>query len=877
MMAKLLVRLGQMLLRLRYRIRVTGIGPVAARGRRGILFLPNHPALIDPVIMMSVLHPRFAVRALSDQDQIDRLFIRWLAAQFHTIPVPDMLKHGPASRAAVTRAMDECIAALRRGENVLLYPAGRIYRRRLEDLRGNSAVEIVLQALPDVRVALVRTRGLWGSGFSRAAGRPPQVGAVLRKGALALLASGVFFAPRRRVTLEFHEPPDLPRGADRTALNRYLEAFYNRDSPPRTYVPYSVWDRRGVRTLPEPADAQWSGNVGDVPAATRLQVLQRLAEMSGQPPAAMQDSDQLAKDLGLDSLALVDLGLWLETEFGFAVADAPALNTVGDVLLAACGLVTTSGAAEPLPVPPTWLAAPAGAAVTTIEGNTLTGAFLRQARLTPDRVIVADHSGGRTYRDLMLGILALKPALQRLPGDYLGIMLPATAGTCVATLAAMFAGKIPVMVNWTVGLRNMTHALELLGVTRVLTADALVKRLEEQIPGLAEVKSRFLLLEDVRAGLSWRAKLGAKIRSRCCWRSLTRAPCAATAVVLFTSGSESLPKAVPLTHANLLANMRDVLGGVRFRPHDRMLGMLPPFHSFGINCTTLLPVCAGVPVVFHPNPTQGGLLARMIEAYRVTLLIGTPTFLNNIVRAARDPQLATLRMVVSGAEKCPAHLYDTVAQRWPGMQVLEGYGVTECSPVISVNDPDRPRRGTIGKVLPSVKYARLDVETGRRAAPAQPGLLLVRGPSVFEGYLNYDGPSPFVDFENERWYSTGDLVTEDADGILTFAGRLKRFVKLGGEMISLPAIEEVLARAYTQPEDEGPVLAVESTPHELNPELVLFTIREVDRGEVNRRIREAGLSPLHNIRIVRKVDAIPVLGTGKTDNRRLKESLKVSP
>ena len=311
-------------------------------------------------------------------------------------------------------------------------------------------------------------------------------------------------------------------------------------------------------------------------------------------------------------------------------------------------------------------------------------------------------------------------------------------------------------------------------------------------------------------------------------------------------------------------------------PSDRLIGMLPPFHSFGITVTMALPLCAGMPTVYHPNPTEGGRLARLIEAYRVSLLVGTPTFLNGILRAAGVGQLKSLRAVIAGAEKCPPAVYESVTRVLPHLVLLEGYGITECSPVVSVNDERQPRPYTIGKILPSLRYAILDVDTGRRVGPGRPGMLILHGPSIFHGYANYDGPTPFLDYEGTSWYRTGDLVTEDAGGVLTFAGRLKRFVKIGGEMISLPAIEEVLARHYAGPDDEGPVVAVESVSAESNPELILFTVKDLDRETVNREIREAGLSPLYNIRFVRKLDQIPTLGSGKTDYRALKSLLIAS-
>lgn len=864
------------LLRLRYRIRVTGLEAVAARGTRGILFLPNHPALIDPAMVVSELHRRFQPRPLADRDQIDRPVVRSLAKVLRVIPMPDPAVYGQRSQAEVERAIAGCIEALKQGENILVYPAGRIMRQRTTDLAGNSAVETILREAPDIRVVLIRTTGLWGSGFGRASGHAPRLGALARRAVGALLANGIFFGPRRNVSIELAEPADLPRQADRDTLNRALEAFYNREAPPASYVPYTWWEAGGMHELPEPDSSRADSRMLDeIPAATRELVMSHLREVTGR--SRINPDDQLSRDLGLDSLALVDLAVWIENEFGFPVGDGGGLERVADVLLAARGEFGATVPTELKPVPTAWFDhnGPAGRAGVP-SGATLLDVLIDQVRQGPNRAVLADPASGvKTYREAITAILVLKTEIEALAGDYIGIMLPASSGAGLVYFAVLAAGKIPVMVNWTVGIRNMTHSLDLLGVRHVLTAGALVQRLESQTEGLDTLKPRFVLLEDVGRRIGWRRKVAALVRSRVGWVAVLRsARRHETAVVLFTSGSESLPKAVPLTHTNVLTNLKDLCHVFEFRHDDRLIGMLPPFHSFGLVITTVLPLLSGVPVVYHPNPTEGATLARLIHAYRVTLLVGTPTFLNGIVRVVKSNELDSLRAVISGAEKCPEQLYRLVQKLWPQVSVVEGYGITECSPVVSVNDVTAPQPGTIGKVLPSVEYTIVEVNGGSRVERGQPGLLLVRGPSIFGGYLNFDGASPFVEFDGRPWYRTGDLVTEAADGVLTFAGRLKRFVKLGGEMISLPAIEDVLNRHYVHASDDGPVLAVEATPVELNPELVLFTIREVAREAVNRCLREAGLSALYNIRTVVKLDAIPVLGTGKTDYRALKERLR---
>ncbi|MGB2820973.1 MAG: AMP-binding protein, partial [Phycisphaerae bacterium] len=435
-----------------------------------------------------------------------------------------------------------------------------------------------------------------------------------------------------------------------------------------------------------------------------------------------------------------------------------------------------------------------------------------------------------------------------------------------------------VMINWTVGPRNLAHCVGLVDVRHILTAGALTARLESMGADLSAVAERLVLLERLAGEVPGAAKLWAWVRARITWSRLARAAAdvrgSDPAVILFTSGSEALPKAVPLTHANILTNIRDIAELRVIQPGDRLLGILPPFHSFGLTVTTVLPFCMGVPVTHHPDPTEAPVLARLIDAYGTTIMVGTPTFLGAITRAARPEQLASLRLAVIGAEKCPDRVYELLGQVNPKMEILEGYGATECSPIVSVNRPGRVRQGTVGLPMASVRHAIVSTETLERTAPGRTGMMLVSGPSVFPGYLNYDGASPFVEFEGASWYRTGDLVSEDAEGVITFRGRLKRFVKMGGEMISLPAIEAVLQKHFPAPEgDEGPSLAVEASGEEGRTEIVLFTTQRLDRETVNRRIREAGLSGLHNIRRVIHVDEIPLLGTGKTDYRTLRERL----
>jgi long-chain-fatty-acid--[acyl-carrier-protein] ligase len=341
------------------------------------------------------------------------------------------------------------------------------------------------------------------------------------------------------------------------------------------------------------------------------------------------------------------------------------------------------------------------------------------------------------------------------------------------------------------------------------------------------------------------------------------------AVVLFTSGSEKAPKAVPLTHTNILSDLRAAIPHFEMTREMSILGFLPAFHSFGLSVTGLFPLLSGIRVARHPDPTDAGGLARKVAAYKPTILAGTPTFVSHILDRAKPDQLTSLRMIVVGAEKCPPGLFERCAQVAPGAVLLEGYGITECSPVVSANRPHENRPGTIGKPLPGVEVSVVELD-GDAALPAgEQGMLLVSGPTVFPGYLGHEGPQPFRERDGQRWYVTGDLAKIDADGFIHFAGRLKRFIKAGGEMISLPALEEPFARLYP-PSSEGPRVAVEGVETEGGRRVVLFSTEPLEVREANKVLEKEGFRGVMRLDEVRRVPSIPVLGTGKTDYKVLR-------
>jgi len=863
-MKRILNILVMAMLWLRYRITVKGLAEIHPDGRP-ILFLPNHPALVDPVIVMSRLLGRFQPRPLADESQVNRMFIRRIVGMLRTIVIPDLSTGGRNSRGQVEVGLQLIVDGLKQGDNVLLYPAGRLMRSPKEDLGANSAVHQIVSEVEDVRIVMLRTSGLWGSSFSRADGIPSLL-QRLCKHCVRILANGILFMPRRPVLIEVVEAVDFPRTAEKMVINAFLEQYYNGGEQPRLQVPY-FHGQGGVQQLPEPELQQALRDTSEITAATRQLVLAKIRDLAGVDQ--VQEEDHLARDLAMDSLVLVEFGLYLGEEFGVPAEHLDGLQTVADCVLAAGGIMPEAPSLSIEPVSPSWFAVGTDAPLDFPKGETVAEHFLTQAAKNPDQVIIADQiSGEKTYRQIIMALYALLPKIKKIPGSRVGIMLPASVSAVISYLGVMFAGREPVMVNWTSGTGQVNYCLKNCGVSHVLTARSFTSRLQNQGIPLEEVDVTWVYLEDLAKEISSLAKVMAFLKSRVSWQALRWAKITDTAAILFTSGSEAHPKSVPLSHDNFLANGRDFNQVLSLTGSDRLFGVLPVFHSLGLAGTVILPLCIGLRTVYWPNPIEGRQLARMVAEYKITTFITTPTFLQNMLHQAEIEELQSLRLVFSGAEKCPEALFARLGKQAPDAVLCEGYGVTECSPVISVNSIDNPVPGTIGRLLPSMEALFLHPQTKEPVTGEEPGRLLVRGPNVFAGYLG-DAPSPFVSLGGLDWYDTGDLVTRDQQGVFSFSGRLKRFVKLGGEMISLPAIEQVLEEEFTRDCSE-PLLAVVASTDD-HPEMVLFTVQEISRQQANQALRAAGLSPLHNIRRIERVSEIPLLGTGKTDYRSLQE------
>ncbi|MBY5816641.1 acyl-[ACP]--phospholipid O-acyltransferase [Rhizobium leguminosarum] len=493
-----------------------------------------------------------------------------------------------------------------------------------------------------------------------------------------------------------------------------------------------------------------------------------------------------------------------------------------------------------------------------------------------DRVIRAGHefgmkklavedpvTGRLTYGKLLTGAAVLGAKFRTMfPENNLGVMLPNANGAAATLLGVMTSGKVPAMLNFTAGAANILSACKAAEVKHVLTSRAFVTQ-AKLAPVIAEMEKQVTIvwLDDLRAEISLKDKILGFLRKA---RPLTKGRPDDPAVILFTSGSEGTPKGVVLTHRNILSNAAQAAARIDFHSGDKVFNILPVFHSFGLTAGTVLPLISGVPVYFYPSPLHYRIVPELIYASNATIIFGTDTFLNGYSRTAHPYDFRSIRYIFSGAEPVKAATRQTYMEKF-GLRILEGYGVTETAPVISINTPMYNKSGTVGKILPGMEW-KLEPVPGIDEG----GRLHVRGANVMAGYLRAEKPGvlePLAD----GWHDTGDIVTIDEDGFVKIRGRAKRFAKIGGEMISLAAVETLAAELWP-----GALSVVSSLPDAKKGErLVLLTdAPTATRAEFLAFAKSKGAMDMMVPAEV-NIGKVPVLGSGKVDfvaARKLAES-----
>jgi acyl-[acyl-carrier-protein]-phospholipid O-acyltransferase / long-chain-fatty-acid--[acyl-carrier-protein] ligase len=501
-----------------------------------------------------------------------------------------------------------------------------------------------------------------------------------------------------------------------------------------------------------------------------------------------------------------------------------------------------------------------------------------------DEAIIDGMDGSVMKRgNLLAASIALSRWIKRhCPGERVAIVLPPGRGAVIANVAVTLANKVAVNLNFTSGRAALQSAISRGQILHAISAKQFMKRLED-FPWPKDVCRLEELMPELKPKIVlWRVILAVTPA----WLlsdvlGLPKKADRKEAVLLFTSGSSGEPKGVVLSHRNVLGNVQQFGSMLNLGPDDSVMASLPFFHSFGCTVTLWYPMIAGVRAVTYPTPVDVVKNAQLIERYKISLLVTTPTFLRGYLKRAEPEQFASIKLLVTGAEKLPLQLAEVFEQKF-GKHVLEGYGLTETAPVVSTNLPDpapsRPndtvqsssRVGSVGKMLPGEAAQIRDPETNKLLSPHELGMLWLKGPNIFEGYLNE--PKRTADVLRDGWFKTGDLGRLDEDGFLYIEGRLSRFSKIAGEMVPHETIEGKIIEGFGLKMEEERVVAIVGVTDQVKGEaLVLLSTRDLSLDKIRELLLMAGLPNLWVPRTIKRVEKIPILGSGKIDLGKCKE------
>ena len=851
------------------------------------LILPSHVALMDPVIIAAFLWNKKNLRPVVTETYFNIPALKPLFKMSRAICIPD-LTTDKCNELDTSAIVKEVITALKSDNNVLLYPQWALARQGFQSIVGKKTAFMVSQAAPkDTKILTVNIRWLRGSRSSRAwTWKSPNLALFILKGLRFVLWNLFFFVPKRNVDIEIKDSTQLLHKVEKKwidAFNQELEKFYNAKWEEKLNYLTGLFRYNTTKNHKEPAVIQWSikdlkrtaftWDI-DIPAEVLKKITSIIKRIRPEYSWKIDLNTNLVLDCLFDSLDMAELKSSVQSVFSEA-SNPPLLDlkTVWDVAMMAIWHSTTIEEMQPCDWKYTWDTKLIYAHIKGLIKNDSTILSMMKESLKNNKSESFCYDsifGVQSRKDFLIKAYLIADLLKKMPWERIAIMLPSLSATSLLVVWCYLAKKIPVMLNWTQSEEAFSHCLKSQNVKVILTAKSFFQKV--QTPWLQKYKMTFF--EDVLKNISLMQKLKAVFNAT---RFKIPRDISKIAVVLFTSWSESLPKTVELSHENILQDLLWAAGVVWIKNSDVEICYLPPFHSFGFALWIVMPLISWARIVFTPDPNDSKTIADLVEHTKSTFLCSTPTFLNGVVQTAKDDQLKSLRIAIVWAERCPKWLFIKFSKKAPNATIIEWYGITECSPVIAVNPFKRGaeiKRWTVWLPILGQRIKILDLDTHQEQPINKEGMVYVEWLNIFGWYIDKKLESPFEEIDGKMWYKTGDLWYLDKDGYLTISWRLKRFVKIAWEMISLPAIETVLSRKWKH-SDGTECLAVEAEENsDWSVKLTLFTTEKLWTSEVNEYLHSQWVTNLVKIDSIIQLKEIPMLGTWKTDYVQLKWILR---
>ena len=834
----------------RYNIEIHGMEHLEHYGPVSLLW--QHKGLYDPMMIISLIAEEGKVRPVVFEDYYENVILKPLLKWIRSIPV------GNTSKASWLEAVAQLHTTVVHAQNdltpVLWYPSGKL---PLEWTQHTWAASLTHDVVNDSNtssntkyLSFRFDNGLWGSISSHGYWDGDLVNffkVAMLSGGISL-ANGIFFGPKKDMNIYIENITDLVhknKWKSRLEFNAILDNYVNQHGEePINFTPhFDKWhplyylERHLTKDKTEPLNLPGSQadlrntndyDLSEVSDEVKSDINAKIAEIAWLNLDKVNSDSKLENELWMKSIALWEMKSYLVTSNKYpkcvAWSSFESLKTVEDIYAVALWL---------LPIPPIkeceWgkLSNEPELLLDTLMSGWNDINVLIQANLAenPDDTFLWDDALWMlTKIKVKTAISKLAMYIKWIPGNNIGVMLPPSSWATIITAAVLKAGKTPVMLNFTLPEEKFIHTLENSWMSTILTSRVFVDKYKEKLsqwdninPLVATLDRMtsewaFSFLEDVKekgASIWWKVTI---ISNYIRWQIRDILRTSSISAKLFTSGSTSNPKEVDLTDSNLIENLKWALSYFDLRSDDIMLSALPPFHSLGFTVKTILPLLTGLRVAYTPDPTDAPMILEMLKHTKATRMATTPWFLKNVLDIAKPWDLDYIRSVLVWSDKCPDSIFEAFADKCPNWEILEWYGITECSPALAINPVGKWKMGSVGKILPNIDGRLIDLDIfnqdGRveEVEQWQLWMLLVSWPNVFDGYRDISIKSPFVEYDGKKFYITGDLFTMDEEDYLFFKGRDSRVPKNpAGEFLDIPWVEEKLETALA---DEDVTISV---------------------------------------------------------------------
>lgn len=882
---KIFAYLYSFLLKLRYDISIEWIDNIKKNTQ--YIILPNHQALVDPQIIGSIIGQKIHLSPVVSETYYNIPILKVFFQLLWAIPMWD-IQRWTGKKEDIDKAFEWLKKWVSKQKNILLYPSGQLYSQWYEVIKWKKTSFYLTQNLPEnVEILVVRTTWLWWSMWSKAwNGNTPNFIKTFFSAIFFIFANLIFFSPKRKVHIEIKNYTKILKNtSDLHSFNQILEDYYNQTGEEKiTYKKHffyynDIWNET-------PPKISWSIEVNTlsfdekiIPEIVKEKIFSKISEMKNISIETLKFDTHLILDLYFDSLDIAEIKSYIQIQYNKS-SNPPIteLKNLWDLCLMTIWKLNSTEDLKPC-IWNIWNGQEKTLYEiieenknTLWENTSIISLFKEIFSKNKNESFVYDTIFWlQTKKDFLIKAYLISSYIKKFEWKYIWVMLPSVSSSSLIIISIYLAGKIPVMLNWTVWEAALLHCVKFSNLDCILTSKTFYDKIKND--GTEKLQEKYIFLENVLKDIPLTKKIKAVFDSIVF--NIPKVKYSDEAVLLFTSGSESLPKAVSLTHKNIISDISWALYHFPITNKDILLWFLPPFHSFWFSINTIMPLISGLKVSYTPDPNDAKTLMNMITHTQTTALTSTPTFLKMILHIVENGEknaLETLKYAVVWAEKCPETLAENFSKYCPNGKILEWYGITECSPVISINPPNKAKLWSVWLPIFWSNIKILSLENHEILWNNKEGMIYFSGDNVFSWYIDTHLENPFQEIEGEKYYKTWDLWYIDNDWYLYITWRLKRFIKIAGEMISLPFVEWILSKKYNS--DTEIKIALEAQEKNGQVKIVLFSLEKQNLEEVNNYLRNSGVSNLVKINEVQVIKEIPILGTGKTDYKILKNMIQ---